>query len=252
MKKRFRTVLVPYLVWSAFYLLHDGLFYGVGFPDPQLGFDYWSSFSVAFNTFVYALPDHSFLKPFLMYRLNYWVVHYVFIFVLGGYLAVHIKGFQRFMQENRRAITVFFWASLIWLLAYYYQPGGTLLHAGQLGLLLHDLHVPEVPLLAQSCPAPARTPLLLRLPRPPALHHLRGHAAPEEWPPHDGPRRDSLHGGSGHLPQARRAPAHPQRMDHRRLPAQEMTSKQKILSTPQAAMWTGFFLSGYCFRRGPS
>ena len=97
MKKRFRTVLVPYLVWSAFYLLHDGLFYGVGFPDPlhllsilffgtakyqlyflviliwfyllmplwiaivrragkaslillfvaQLGFDYWSSFSVA-------------------------------------------------------------------------------------------------------------------------------------------------------------------------------------------------------------
>ena len=171
MKKRFRTVLVPYLVWSAFYLLHDGLFYGVGFPDPlhllsilffgtakyqlyflviliwfyllmplwiaivrragkaslillfvaQLGFDYWSSFSVAFNTFVYALPDHSFLKPFLMYRLNYWVVHYVFIFVLGGYLAVHIKGFQRFMQENRRAITVFFWASLIWLLAYYYQ-----------------------------------------------------------------------------------------------------------------------------------
>lgn len=171
MKKRFRTVLIPYLVWSAFYLLHDGLFYGVGFPDPlhlisilffgtakyqlyflviliwfyllmplwiaivrragklslillfvaQLGFDYWSSFSVAFNTFVYALPDHSLLKPFLMYRLNYWVVHYVFIFVLGGYLAVHIQEFQRFMKENRRAITVFFWASLVWLLAYYYQ-----------------------------------------------------------------------------------------------------------------------------------
>ena len=87
----------------------------------QLGFDYWSSFSVAFNTFVYALPDHSLLKPFLMYRLNYWVVHYVFIFVLGGYLAVHIQEFQRFMKENRRAITVFFWASLVWLLAYYYQ-----------------------------------------------------------------------------------------------------------------------------------
>ena len=76
---------------------------------------------MAFNTFVYALPDHSLLKPFLMYRLNYWVVHYVFIFVLGGYLAVHIQEFQRFMKENRRAITVFFWASLVWLLAYYYQ-----------------------------------------------------------------------------------------------------------------------------------
>lgn len=171
MKKRFRTVLIPYIVWSVFYLVHDGLFYRVGLPDPlhfltilffgtakyqlyflviliwfyllmplwiaivrraglisltllfivQIAFDYWSSFSVPFNTFVYGLPDHSWLKPFLMYRLNYWVVHYVFIFVLGGYLAVHIHEFQSFMQKYRRAVTVFFFGTLIWLVAYYYQ-----------------------------------------------------------------------------------------------------------------------------------
>ena len=171
LKRRFKTVLVPYLVWSLFYLLHDGILYKVGFPDPlhlltilffgnakyqlyflviliwfylampiwiymvrragkvslllllavQIAFDYWSSFSVSFNVFVYGLPDHSVLKPFLMYRLNYWVFHYVFIFVLGGYLAVHIKEFQAFMQKHRTGITLFFCASLAWLLVFYYK-----------------------------------------------------------------------------------------------------------------------------------
>ena len=171
LKRRFKTVLVPYLVWSVFYLAHDGLLYGVGFPDPlhlltilffgnakyqlyflvillwfyllmplwiwmvrragavsltllliaQLAFDYWSSFSVSFNIFVYGLPDGSWLKPFFMYRLNYWVLHYIFIFVLGGWLAVHIGSFMNFMRNHRLGITVFFWGSLAALLAYYYQ-----------------------------------------------------------------------------------------------------------------------------------
>lgn len=171
MKRRFQTVLIPYLVWSFFYLLHDGWLYGVGFPDPlhllvllffgnakyqlyflvillwfyllmplwiwmvrraslvslsllllaQIGFDYWSSFATSFNLFVYGLPDTSLLKPFLMYRLNYWVMHYVFIFVLGGYLAVHIHTFMDFMKKHRLGIMAFFWASLASLLAYYYQ-----------------------------------------------------------------------------------------------------------------------------------
>ena len=170
LKRRFKTVLIPYLVWSFFYLIHDGLLYGVGFPDPlhllsilffgnakyqlyflvillwfyllmplwiiivkkmskmslawlllaQLAFDYWSSFSTSFNIFVYGLPDTSWLKPFLLYRLNYWVMHYVFIFILGGYLAVHIDKFMQFMKSNRNFIVVFFYISLFSLLAYYY------------------------------------------------------------------------------------------------------------------------------------
>ncbi|WP_294157996.1 acyltransferase [uncultured Selenomonas sp.] len=169
-KRRIQTVLIPYVVWSLLYLVHDGWLYDTGFPSPwyfcgilffgvakyqlyflvillwfyffmplwiwmikrmdlkalatllvfQVAFDYWSSYSVPFNIFVYDLPDDSLLKPILMYRLNYWVLHYIFIFLLGGWLAVHIERFQVFMQTRRTTITVLFWISMASLLAYYY------------------------------------------------------------------------------------------------------------------------------------
>lgn len=171
LKRRWKTVLIPYLAWSLFYLIHDGWLYGVGFPDPlhllsvlffgnakyqlyflvillwfyllmplwiwmvrklnmlwllwllmvQVGFNYWSSFSVPLNLFVYGLPDSSWLKPFFMYRLNYWVMHYVFIFVLGGWLSVHLDEFLAFMKKRRYLIIAAFWLSLAALLGYYYQ-----------------------------------------------------------------------------------------------------------------------------------
>ncbi len=170
MTRRFRTVLIPYLVWSIFYLSHDGLLYHTGFPSVlslfsllffgnakyqlyflvlliwfylmmplwikmvrhmtvprltvlfllQMAFDYFSSFNTTFNLWVYSL-DNAILKPFFLYRLNYWVAHYVFIFVIGGYLAVHIAAFQAFMQKYRLRICLFFWASLSTLLFYYYR-----------------------------------------------------------------------------------------------------------------------------------
>lgn len=55
-----------------------------------------------------------------MYRLNYWVMHYIFIFVLGGWLAVHIEAFQSFMQRRRALVTAGFFLSMASLLAYYY------------------------------------------------------------------------------------------------------------------------------------
>ncbi len=170
-KRRLKTVLIPYLAWSLLYLVHDGLLYGVGFPDPlhllsilffgnakyqlyfmvillwfyllmplwiaivrrltmpklavllalQIAFDYWSSFSTGFNLYVYSLPDSSLLKPFLMYRLNYWVLHYFFIFLLGGYLSVHSQQFMAFMKARLRGLTCFFFFTLGGLLTYYYE-----------------------------------------------------------------------------------------------------------------------------------
>ncbi len=170
-KRRLKTVLIPYLVWSLFYLYHDGLLYGVGFPDPlhllsilffgnakyqlyfmvillwfyllmplwiaivrhltiprlgwllllQIAFDYWSSFSTSFNLYVYGLPDDSILKPFLMYRLNYWVLHYFFIFLLGGYLSVNSARFMDFMKNHRHGLTCFFFFTLGGLMTYYYE-----------------------------------------------------------------------------------------------------------------------------------
>ena len=170
MARRFRTVLIPYIVWSLFYLLHDGLLYHTGFPSPlsllsllffgnakyqlyflvillwfyllmplwiymvrratlkslavllvlQIAFDYFSSFNTAFNIMVYGM-ENPYLKPFLLYRLNYWVLHYVFIFVIGGWLAVHIDEFHAFMQNWRKRICFFFWVSLAALVTYYYR-----------------------------------------------------------------------------------------------------------------------------------
>ncbi|SHK65682.1 Surface polysaccharide O-acyltransferase, integral membrane enzyme [Selenomonas ruminantium] len=170
-QRRLKTVLIPYLAWSLLYLFHDGLLYGVGFPDPmhllsilffgnakyqlyfmvillwfyllmplwiklvrhltiprlcmmlalQIAFDYWSSFSTSFNLYVYSLPDDDILKPFLMYRLNYWVLHYFFIFLLGGYLASHTAQFMDFMKKHLHGLTACFFFTLGGLMTYYYE-----------------------------------------------------------------------------------------------------------------------------------
>lgn len=81
----------------------------------QVAFDYWSCFSL--NS---AGVDNFFLKSLIDYRLNYWVLHYIFIFVLGGYLAVHIEAFLACMEKYRLQLIGFFWMSLAGLLGYYY------------------------------------------------------------------------------------------------------------------------------------
>ncbi len=170
LKRRWKTVFIPYLFWSLFYLCHDAIFYGAGFPGPlsllsllffgnakyqlyflvillwfyllmplwiaivrrltisglgvlllcQIGFDYFSSYNEAFLIYLYSLPHDSLLRPFLLYRLNYWVLHYFFIFLLGGWLSVHFEQFRDIMQTHRSKITLFFWLSMVSLLGYYY------------------------------------------------------------------------------------------------------------------------------------
>ena len=169
--RRGRAVMIPYLVWSLFYLLHDAYTYGVGFPPLtalpsilffgnakyqlyfmviliwfyllmplwrvllarmtlpllagilalQIAFDYWSSFDTAFNLYVYALPEGTLLRALLFYRLNYWVIHYVFIFLLGGYIALHFTTFRAWMERNTARLYAFGILSLAALLAWYYK-----------------------------------------------------------------------------------------------------------------------------------
>ena len=171
LRRRFKAVLVPYLLWSALYLLHDNLFYGYALlPAPeyaaeiflfglakyhlyflviliwfyllmplwiflvshmtpaklflllaaQILFDYWSSYSVWLWQFVNALPDGSSLKMCLQWRLNWLVLHYVFVFVLGGVLAVHSQKFFAWCEGHKKIISATFLIALITLLAYYY------------------------------------------------------------------------------------------------------------------------------------
>ena len=166
MKRRFKTVLIPYLVWSLFYIvlysvmnqtlylfnplnLIGIIFFGLACYQLyfmvlliwfyalmplwifmvarlnlalfiilfilQMTIDYYSSFLMN----PYGI-ENEFLKAFLMYRLNYWVIHYFFIFLLGGYLAVHYDIFKKFMQNNLNLIRTLGFMSLICILGYYY------------------------------------------------------------------------------------------------------------------------------------
>ena len=169
--RRGRAVMIPYLVWSLFYLIHDAYTYGVGFPPLtalpgilffgnakyqlyfmviliwfyllmplwrvllarmtlpllagilalQIAFDYWSSFNTAFNLYVYGLPEGTLLRALLFYRLNYWVIHYVFIFLLGGYIALHFDAFRAWMERNTMRLYALGIVSLAALLAWYYK-----------------------------------------------------------------------------------------------------------------------------------
>lgn len=166
MKRRFKTVLIPYLVWSAFYILHYTimnhtlylfhplnllgiLFFGLACYQlyfmilliwfyalmpiwimivkrlniillvilfiVQMLIDYYSSFML--NPYGIENPI---IKAIFMYRLNYWVIHYVFIFVLGGYVAVHYAEFKVFMETQLGKLRILGLLSLLGLLAYYY------------------------------------------------------------------------------------------------------------------------------------
>lgn len=166
LRRRGKTVLVPYVVWSIIYMLHNAwvggttagltlyglcfnLFFGTASYQLyfmvlllwfyllmpvwiwlvkrinlaglgalllfQIGFDYWCEHLINPLAFQSAM-----IQTLLNNRLNYWILCYVFIFVLGGYLAVHIESFMVFMERCRGRIVAGFWASLALLLGYYY------------------------------------------------------------------------------------------------------------------------------------
>ncbi len=86
----------------------------------QVAFDYFSSYSVWLYQFSQSLPDDSILKAFITWRLNYFVFHYVFIFLLGGLLSFNSKKFFAWLPKNKKQVTIFFLVTLGMLLGYYY------------------------------------------------------------------------------------------------------------------------------------
>ena len=160
LRRRFKAVLIPYLLWSTFYLVHDDWFYGWQlFPEfdyaaeiyffglakyhlyflviliwfyllmplwiylvrrmtparlilllaAQIAFDCWSSYCVGSS-------DNLFIK----WRLNWLVLHYVFVFVLGGWLGIHSQRFFEWCAAHKKIISATFLITLITLLSWYY------------------------------------------------------------------------------------------------------------------------------------
>lgn len=160
LRRRFKAVLIPYLLWSTLYLVHDNWFNGWQlFPEPdyaaeiyafglakyhlyflviliwfyllmplwiwlvrrmtparllwllaaQLVFDYWSSY--------YVLEAENL---FVKWRLNWLVLHYAFVFVFGGALAVHSQRFFAWCKTHKKIISATFLITLTILLGWYY------------------------------------------------------------------------------------------------------------------------------------
>jgi peptidoglycan/LPS O-acetylase OafA/YrhL len=81
----------------------------------QILFDYYSSYILHANS------TSAFINMLIEYRLNYWVTHYIFIFLLGAVCAVQYEKFKMFLQNYTRSVTVFFLLSLGGLLSFYYH-----------------------------------------------------------------------------------------------------------------------------------
>ena len=172
--RRGRTVLIPYVAWSLFYLKLDTYFYPVMFPDNesileflffgvakyqlyflvlliwfyllmpiwirvicsmdsmtlkliliwQIAFNYWSSYILPSTEFVTWIdstyPIDSFIRRAIDWRVSYWFIHYIFIWILGGCFATRFENFLQFMRSNRTSIGIFFIATLVGMLVHYY------------------------------------------------------------------------------------------------------------------------------------
>lgn len=160
LRRRFKAVLVPYLLWSTFYIVHDNWYHGWQlFPDfdyaaeiyafglakyhlyfmviliwfyllmplmiflvkrmtpprlllllaAQVAFDYWSSYCAGASE-----------NLFMKWRLNWLVLHYLFVFVFGGVLAVHSQRFFAWCAAHKKIVGATFLVALTTLTGWYY------------------------------------------------------------------------------------------------------------------------------------
>lgn len=80
----------------------------------QIAFNYYSSY-VLHPTF-----SSHYLNLAIEYRLSYWVIHYVFIFLLGAICALKYQDFLLLLDRYRCSIITFFSLTLAGMLLFYY------------------------------------------------------------------------------------------------------------------------------------
>ena len=80
----------------------------------QIIFNYYSSYLLKVDV------SNHYLSKLLSYRLNYWVLHYLFIFLLGAVCAIKYAVFEQITTRYQRHIKFFFYFSLLGMLSFYY------------------------------------------------------------------------------------------------------------------------------------
>ncbi|WP_378956387.1 acyltransferase [Pelosinus sp. sgz500959] len=166
--RRWRTVLLPYIVWSLLYMLHYTFmnrdfsiwtpplvyeFFLFGLASCQLYFlvillwfyslmPLWRSMvryiidhplrnlsillllQIIFNYYSSYLLKADFtsyyFNKFISYRLNYWVFHYIFIFLFGAVCAVNYSVFEEKIKKYQQHIKSFFYLTTAGMLSFYY------------------------------------------------------------------------------------------------------------------------------------
>lgn len=113
--------LMPFWRKIVYYIIQNPMRNLTAILVLQIAFDYYSSY------LLHADFKNTFVNMLIEYRLNYWVMHYLFIFLLGGVCAVNYAKFKVFLQKYTFTIKAFFLISLGSLLGYYYY---LVLHKG--------------------------------------------------------------------------------------------------------------------------
>lgn len=161
LRRRFKAVLIPYLIWSTLYLVYDDWFNGWQlFPEWDYAAEiyffglakYHLYFLVILIWFYLLMPLWIYIVKrmtpkkliillaaqilfdywssycvgatenlFLKWRLNWLVLHYAFVFVFGGVLGVHSEKFFAWCKESKKIISAAFLITLTILLGWYYN-----------------------------------------------------------------------------------------------------------------------------------
>ncbi|MEN6413227.1 MAG: acyltransferase [Veillonellales bacterium] len=80
----------------------------------QIVFNYYSSYLLR------PIFSNHYLNLAIQYRLSYWVIHYVFIFLLGAICALKYQDFKLFLDRYHRTTILFFGLTLAGMLLFYY------------------------------------------------------------------------------------------------------------------------------------
>lgn len=168
LRRRLRTVFVPYLAWSLFYMVYVSvishnfsvfqpyaffrtLWYGLAmyhiyflvillwfyflmplwrpllrFMDkaPWLSFTLLFFANMAFNfysSYIWTVhSDNPLIQDAFNFRLNYIVLHYLFIFMFGAFTAEHFGSVTDWLKKHGVLVNVFQAATTLGMLAAYY------------------------------------------------------------------------------------------------------------------------------------
>lgn len=102
-----RKILVKPVLWMTILFI------------VQVAIDYWSSY-VAYSQVTPMLVNHPWLAYMFSMRLNYWIVLYIWIFLLGAVVAERYEVVMNWLWEQRLWLTTLFGATMVLMLSSYY------------------------------------------------------------------------------------------------------------------------------------